>query len=545
MAPREGRSPAEREEAFRRFRDGDLEGARQLCAKLCRADPGDAEVWLLYGLCHRGLGHGEEATRCLQRAVEANPIDPDCRAALGRVLIDQQRAGAAAAAFREGIRLLSTHEDSHLGLAAALLMAGRYREAVAATEAAEAAGVASGELFAQRATACERLHRLAAARAAAERALTLDPGQPRAAFTLAQVEARLGEVAAARARLEGLVATRLPPFRRAAVTAELGKLLDRAGEYEAAFAAFTAANRAMASTFDPRRVDVDAIFKQIDQSRAWFTAERVAGWRGDEPADDTPSPVFLVGFPRSGTTLTEQLLASVGGVVVSDEQAILDRLLADAPGLLKRRQVPYPDWLADLTPTDLAWLRLHYWKLAEEMVAPVAEGVTFVDKLPLNLLQLGAVHRLFPRAKVVFVVRDPRDCCLSCYMRAFVPNQAMVNFLDLERTARFYGAAMELGAHYRAVLPLDGVEVRYEALVADLEGGARRLLDFLGLPWDEAVLRFHERAGERDVTTPSYAAVASPIDRTAVGRWRHYQQQLAPILPTLAPYVEAFGYPAG
>ncbi|HBB41311.1 MAG TPA: sulfotransferase family protein, partial [Proteobacteria bacterium] len=89
------------------------------------------------------------------------------------------------------------------------------------------------------------------------------------------------------------------------------------GEYEAAFAAFTAANRAMASTFDPRRVDVDAIFKQIDQSRAWFTAERVAGWRGDEPADDTPSPVFLVGFPRSGTTLTEQLLASVGGVVVS------------------------------------------------------------------------------------------------------------------------------------------------------------------------------------------------------------------------------------
>ncbi len=533
-------SPKEREEAFELFRQGELDEARQIFSRFCRNDPDDAEAWLLNGLCHRGLGHGEEATRCLERAVEANPIDPDYRAALGRIYIDLRRAGSAVKAFREGLRVASNHEDCHLGLVAALLAGGRYREAIEATEAAEAAGIDDAELHAQRATACERLHRLEEARTAAEHALELAPDHPRAAFTLAQVEARCGDLDAARTRLEKLIHTQLPPFQRAAVAAELGKVLDRQGNHETAFAAFTASNNAVKGTVD-RRLNLDAIFLAMERRRAWFTTEQTATWRDDEPEDDTPSPVFLVGFPRSGTTLTEQLLASLDPVVVSDEQLIVDRLMQEAPKLLKRK-IPYPDGLAELTPTDLAWIRLHYWKLAEEMVGPVAEGQIFVDKLPLNLLKLGPIHRIFPRAKIIMLLRDPRDCCLSCYMRAFVPNQAMVNFLDLKRTARFYAAAMDLWFHYRDALPLDYLEVRYEDLVADLEGGVRRLLDFLGLPWDDAVLHFYEQAGKRDVTTPSYASVASPIYQHAVGRWRSYEKQLAPILPALAPYVEAFGY---
>jgi len=540
MAPHGTPSSKEREEAVALFREGELDEARQIFSRFCRADPGDAEAWLLNGLCHRGLGHGEEATRCIERAVEAAPIDPDCRAALGRIYIDRRLDGAAAKAFREGIRIASDHEDCHLGLVAALLAGGRYREAIEATEASEAAGIESAELYAQRATACERLHRLEEARAAAEHALELAPDHPRAAFTLAQVEARSGDLDAARTRLRELLRTQLPPFQRAAVAAELGKVLDRQGDRETAFAAFTASNNAVKGTVD-RNANLDTIFHAIDKRRTWFTREQTAGWRNDEPEDDAPSPVFLVGFPRSGTTLTEQLLASVGQVVVSDEQMVFDRLMQEAPKLLKRK-ILYPDGLADLTPTDLAWLRLHYWKLVEEMVGEVPEGGTFVDKLPLNLLKLGPIHRIFPRAKIVVLLRDPRDCCLSCYMRAFVPNQAMVNFLDLSRTARFYAAAMDLWLHYRDALPLDYLEVRYEDLVADLEGGARRLLDFLGLPWDDAVLHFYEQAGKRDVTTPSYAAVASPIYQHAVGRWRNYKKQLAPILPVLAPYVEAFGY---
>jgi len=541
MAPHGTPSSKEREEAIALFREGELEEARQIFSRFCRADPTDAEAWLLNGLCHRGLGHGEEATRCLERAVEADPIDPDCRAALGRVLLDRRLAGAAAKVFREGIRIASNHEDCHTGLVAALLAAGRYREAVEATGAAQAAGINTAELHAQRATACERLHRLEEARAAAEHALELAPDHPRAAFTLAQVQARSGDLDAARTRLEGLFRAKLPPFRYAAVAAELGKVLDSQGEHESAFAAFTAANKALASSVDPRNIHIDAIFKEISRNRSFFTTEQTATWCNDEPEDDTPSPIFLIGFPRSGTTLTEQLLASLDDTVVSDEQAILKRLLHEAPGLLKRK-LPYPHGLADLTPTDLAWLRLHYWKLVEEMVGEVPEGGIFVDKLPLNLLKLGAIHRIFPQAKILMLLRDPRDCSLSCYMRAFVPNRAMVNFLDLKRTARFYAATMDLWFHYRDALPLDYLEVRYEDLVADLEGGARRLLAFLGLPWDERVLHFYEQAGQRDVTTPSYAAVASPIYEHAVGRWRNYEKQLAPVLPDLAPYVEAFGY---
>ena len=158
-------------------------------------------------------------------------------------------------------------------------------------------------------------------------------------------------------------------------------------------------------------------------------------------------------------------------------------------------------------------------------------------------MNLGLANCLFPGARVLVALRDPRDTCLSCFMQRFQFSDAMVNFFELERTAKTYAAVMELWLQYRDTLSLTWHEYRYEDLVEDFGGTLREVLDFIGLPWHEDVMAYGERAEDQVITTPSYRQVTREIDTRAAGRWRRYQKELAPILPVLQPLVRAFGYP--
>ena len=170
-------------------------------------------------------------------------------------------------------------------------------------------------------------------------------------------------------------------------------------------------------------------------------------------------------------------------------------------------------------------------------------GRRVVDKLPLNLVDAGLISLLFPDARIIVALRDPRDAVLSCFMQDFRLNDAMAAFLGRASTAGLYHAVMSLWLHYRTVLALPWMEYRYEDLVADFEGTVRDLLSFVGEPWDPVVLRYREAIPGRAISTPSYAAVTSPIHGQAVERWRRYADWLAPEAAVLAPYVAAFGYP--
>lgn len=523
---------------------GELHNARKELARLCTEWPDDHELWMLLGLCRMELGHVAEAAAAFKRARQVKPDFPPAHARLGEAYMGQRRFEAALECFEAALRLDPGNPKSLVSIGAALIALGRFDEAVARTCEALRYFPRSAPLHAQLAAALERGHHLEEAKEAAARAVELQPDQPRAQLILATVARREGDLEQARARLDSLLAADLAPQQQAAVATELGRVLEALADYPAAFRAFVRANRAMDQVAGRADFDSQAILRHIRRNQQGFTAESTRGWAEQEPADGYPSPIFLVGFPRSGTTLTEQIIASVDGVVATDEQPILFRLIGDL-GTLFGRQVNYPNDLSDLSESEVSWLRLHYWHLVEEMVGEVGEGQHLLDKLPLNLIDLGLVYRLFPKARVVVVQRDPRDSCLSCYAHAFVLNQAMVNCLDLQRTARFYEATMGLWLHYRSFMELPYIEVRYEALVADLEGEARRLIDFLGLPWDDKVLQFYEHARERGVKTPSYSAITTPIYNQAVGRWRHYEAELQPILRILQPFVEVFGYEKG
>jgi len=166
-----------------------------------------------------------------------------------------------------------------------------------------------------------------------------------------------------------------------------------------------------------------------------------------------------------------------------------------------------------------------------------------VDKLPLNLVDLGYANLLFPDARVLVALRDPRDVCRSCFMQHLQLNDSMINFCSLEQTVETYAAAMDLWLAYRDSLTVAWREVRYEDLVADFETVVRSLLSFIGLDWQEAVARYRENSTGRSVATPSYCQVTREIYRESIGRWRSYRQEVAAVSAKLSPYVAAFDYP--
>ena len=297
---------------------------------------------------------------------------------------------------------------------------------------------------------------------------------------------------------------------------------DRSGDADGAFAAWSEGQATLAGLPSARRIDREAWPALVQGIRA--ATERVLALPA-APTGDGPPPIFMVGFPRSGTTLTEQILAAHPGLCTAEERPFLDRALAGSG---------YPDGEVDPAGIRRAW---------REQTAPLLrDGLPLVDKLPLNIVHAALLSRAFPDARLVVSLRDPRDVCLSCFVQDFVPNEAMVHFFDLERTAALYVAVMSLWIEQRGRLGVPWLELRYEDLVADLPGAARRLLEFLGLPWHEGVLRYHERAAAATVLTPSHQDVCQPIFTRARGRWLRYERHLAPILPTLAPLAAALGY---
>ncbi len=199
----------------------------------------------------------------------------------------------------------------------------------------------------------------------------------------------------------------------------------------------------------------------------------------------------------------------------------------------------YPEGLSDLSGAGVAALRGAYWQAADAAVG-VTAGRRLVDKLPLALVHLGLVRRLFPKAKVLVALRDPRDVILSCFMQAFEANEAMVHFNDLGTAARLYAEIMGLWIDVREASGLDALAFRYERLVADPATTVRAICAHVGLTYSDSLLEYHRR--RRAVATPSYRDVGEPVYSRALGRWRSYRAHLADVAPILAPIVAALGY---
>ncbi len=374
----------------------------------------------------------------------------------------------------------------------------------------------------------------------AERSAQLDPVQTDAPMNLARIDMGLGRFEAAGRRLREFIARpHMKPLARANAKIMLGDALDAAGRYDESFAAYANGksdlNSMYASLFAAgERPSSPEVVRAM---MAEFLAAPAQDWAAPaRPVGRGPARghAFLLGFPRSGTTLLEQVIATHPDMEALGERPVMidaeTEFLSRAGGVTR---------LAGTVSDLLEPYRDAYWRRVREFgVNP--SGKVFVDKHPLSTTRLPLIHKVFPGAKIIFALRDPRDVVLSCFRRSFNMNANMYEFNALESTAQFYNEVMTAGEVYFARLPLTVHRLRYEDLVADFEGQARALRAFLGVEWTDGLKDF--AATERAIGTPSSTQVGRGLYDEGVGQWRHYANAMAPVLPILQPWVDKFGY---
>ena len=462
--------------------------AYSLAVSYCAENDDDAEMWALLACVAGRLERYQETVAAATRALEINPSLAEVWQYRGRAELLMHGFEAARHSLQSALELNPNNLQTRMLLIQALMNSHDPGGAIDVCEDVLRHDPVNVDALGYMAELCELTHEYDRAREYASRTLSFHPRHPIANIVMAKLERREGDFKAARQRLGHVLEQTLDARHTALVNGELAKVLDRLGNYDEAFAACKVAQTAADGIFFAQ-FSGQVSFNRIAKSRAAITPQTVAAWTPYVPGDNWKPPLFLVAFPRSGTTLTEQILGAHAELVTSDELPLLDDTIKAIPDL-SRAGSDYPDNLGSLEAEDITNLRKYY---RESMVRSLGHDITekrLIDKLPLNIMNIAFIHRVFPDAPVLFVKRDPRDVCLSAFMQMFMANNAMQNFTDIETTARFYAAVMDLWQQQRDLLGLNLIEVRYEDIVEDIEREARRLLKFMGLPWEEAVLDF-------------------------------------------------------
>lgn len=501
---------------------GDLPAAAETLEQLLRLRPDYADAHNNLGNICKALDRVDEAIRHFQQALSLKPDLFEAHLNLGTIFSD--RVGHPVAAeehFREALRLRPGHPEALAGLANMLRFQGRYEEALAILQAILRQQPQNVGALALEA---DILERQGAFDRAYEHARTLiDSGNARSAPLSVDVLLRLcrrhGCCAEAIELAEQLAEDgALRDTDRQLLHFSLGRLLDRQERFDEAFRHYRCANELNQPPFDP-----DAYGRYVDELIATYRPAALARLPRGQNADRRP--VFIVGMPRSGTSLTEQILVSHPEVHGAGELNDINDLVAGLPAAQSDPR-PYPQCLEALTQEVVDRLaRRHLDKLTA-----LSDGARYVtDKMPHNFMNLGLIALLFPGARIIHCVRDARDTCLSIYFQNFGWLHPYGS--DLTRLGRYYRDYQRLMAHWESTLDLPMLTMHYEALVADQEGVTRALLDFCNLEWDDRCLRFHE--SERGVATASYDQVRQAMYTRSRERWRNYEPHITPLIHAL------------
>ena len=503
----------------------------------------------------RGAGRIEEAVSHARRALALKPDYPEALGNLALALASLGRFDQAEELLRRAITMDPQHPDLHLRLGAVLVYQGRFEEAQAALQQVLVLCPTSHDLFTLLGRVAFMRGSLELALAHYRRSLELKPDFAEASNGLGLVLHALGrfdEAACAfrRALVHDPNNTRIhlnladaKTFGEGDPQLEAMQMLDRGdslAEGERLYLHFALGKayadlkqharsfehllRGNALKREQIRYNEAATLAQFARIEAIFTPALLK--KKARHGERSHLPVFVLGMPRSGTSLVEQILASHRCVFGAGELTILD----EAFGAVRtdRDLLPYPDCLPALDAAGVKEIGTRYLAQVRRL-APA--GVTrIIDKMPSNFLVLGLIHLALPNARIIHTIRDPVDTCISCFARLFTLEH---NYMyDLGELGRYYRAYQRLMAHWHCALPRGRIlDVRYEQLVADLEGGARRIVAHCGLDWDERCLTFHRT--QRPVRTPSGMQVRRPIYTSSIGLRRHYEPFLGPLVAAL------------
>jgi tetratricopeptide (TPR) repeat protein len=502
-------------EANRLFKLGRLEEAARLYRALLAARPGRADIMHLLGLVELERGRHAEALRLIEAARATKPGDVQAFMTLGLVRRRLGQLDEALDCYDGAIKLRPANVDALHARANLLARLGRSEEAIAAYDKALAIKPGHAEAYNNKGNVLIELGRLEQGRAAIETAIALAPEKARFYYSLslfkrfAPCDPHLAAMADLALRLPTLCVDDQIDLHFA-----LGKAFADLGDFDRSFHHLARGN---GLKFKAIAYDEAAHLALPERIGAAFPGP-IAGL-----GDPSAAPVFIVGMPRSGSTLVEQILASHRHVFGAGEIDDFDRVL---DGLGSNGTRPALDVLASL-PRE-AWRRAGADYV--ERVGRTAPGATRITNKRLdNFRMVGLIHMALPNARIIHARRDKRDTCVSCFSKQFV--DPLPYTYDLGALSRYYDAYERVMAHWRAVLPAGVmIEARYEEIIGDLEGQARRIVAHCGLDWDPRCLAFHET--ERPVRTASKSQVRQPMFDSSVGRWRDYAAHLGPLTTT-------------
>jgi len=516
---------------------GQLAEAEQHIRQAIAVDNQQAVYYANLGNVLGAQNRPEEAYQCFQQALSLNPGHLGALSNATTALLSMGRAGEAKPLCLKILDIAPDDVGARQNLAAAHIEEHEISAAIAVLREGLEIQPNNPGLLVQLASALELGNQLDDALAVIEQAEALQPGHPRITLLSGLISRRLGNPDVAEQRLRQAITQGLPEEENAEAFNQLGLSLDAMGRSDEAFEAFERSNQVMGRFVGEQNTRGSAYLGDVATIKDYFSAEKITALAEIFATDDDSQPVFFVGFPRSGTTLMEQVLKAHPKLITTEESSPLAAVVREIRGSAG----DYPRGLDRLTADDSARLRQYFYDCCRDILGELNDRQV-VDKLPLNIVHLALAKLLFPRAKIIVALRDPRDACLSCFMQKFEINDAMANFLELRTTGLAYEAVMGLWLHYRTVLHDSWLEYRYENLVENFDETVRSVLDFIGVGWHEAIAGYRHAAKQRGISTPSYRDVTAPVHNRAIARWRRYEQHLAPVLPTLAPFVEAFGY---
>jgi tetratricopeptide (TPR) repeat protein len=485
----------------------------------------------------RQLKRLDEALASYDRALALQPDQAEALCNRGNTLHELKRFDEALASYDRALALQPDYAGALYNRGNTLHERGDLHAALAQYRRALSLKPELPNVYNSVGSVLEELGQLQEAQSAYREALRLDPNSTAAYVNLAAAktfkpgDAHLAAMEALAAKTEGLSKT-----DRMRLDFALGKAYADLNDHSRSFQHLRDGNAAKRASIS---YDETAALGRFDRIEAVFTPELIAAKSGG--GDPSALPIFVLGMPRSGTTLVEQIIASHPAVHGAGELQLLNDVVHTVRGA-DGKSVPYPELTASLDRAALHQIGARYAAMLRELAAnhgaPSAECIT--NKMPSNYYFAGLIHLALPNAKIIHTVRDPLDTCVSCFSKLFTAEQSYT--YDLGELGRYYRRYERLMTHWRRVLPVGRIlDVRYEDVVGDLEKQARRIIAYCGLPWDTRCLSFHET--DRPVRTASATQVRQPIYKSAIGRWRDYEKHIAPLLNGLGiTAVEAISF---
>jgi tetratricopeptide (TPR) repeat protein len=525
----EGSVPARQERRLRAMLCGSR-GQHELAAGLYReivgADPRDFESWGNLGISLLAIDDAVGAVAAFEQSLRLRPGNSKLMGKWGEA---QVRAGTAEDALARLYQQGKADPSALLTAARIEDLEGRPERATAALRSAIESQRGNASALVALAELQERANDVDGLEATLQELERQSQQPEKLPLLRARAAYRRQDFDLALRLAEGSPAN-ADPAARAQL---LGQIHDRIGEPGAAFPYYEQMNALDSAATEGATGRANRYLDGLRERMEVLTPEWTDRWpAAPEPRNE---PVFLVGFPRSGTTLLDTLLSSESRLAISEENPLLSNV-SKRIGAFER--------IADLEPAEIEELRELYFAEARKYVPGLGSRI-LVDKFPLGLAAAPLIHRLFPNAKILFLARHPCDVVLSCFTVRFEPTDLGSAFLTLSGAARLYDSTMAIWSKSRELLPMRILDVRYETLVVKPRMEMKKVAEFMNIPWSENLVDNRPAAEKRGfIKTPSYSQVSEPIYKRAVERWRNYSEELGPVLPILKPWIEALGYEA-